>query len=73
LKRNTARALDRGFRQIKLHERTAEAVAVARGVTGFDIPLMVDTNCAWTPEEAQAQVTAMAASKPSGRGADLSA
>jgi len=64
LKRNTARALDRGFRQIKLHERTAEAVAIARGVTGFDIPLMVDTNCAWTPEEAQAQVTAMAASKP---------
>ena len=27
LKRNTARALDRGYRQIKLHERTPEAVA----------------------------------------------
>jgi L-alanine-DL-glutamate epimerase-like enolase superfamily enzyme len=30
LKRNTARALERGYRQIKLHERTPEAVAAAR-------------------------------------------
>ena len=46
IKRNTARALERGFRQIKLHERTPEAVAAAREATGPDIPLMVDTNCA---------------------------
>ena len=64
IKRNTARALERGFRYIKLHERTAEAVAAAREVTGPDIPLMVDTNCAWTPAEAEAAVTAMAPSKP---------
>jgi L-alanine-DL-glutamate epimerase-like enolase superfamily enzyme len=64
LKRNTARALERGYRYVKLHERTAEAVAVARAVTGPDIPLMVDTNCAWTPAEAEAAVAAMAASKP---------
>jgi L-alanine-DL-glutamate epimerase-like enolase superfamily enzyme len=64
LKRNTARALERGYRQIKLHERTPEAVAAARAVTGPDIPLMVDTNCAWTPAEAEAAVAAMAPSKP---------
>ena len=34
IKRNTARALERGFQQIKLHERTPEAVAAAREVTG---------------------------------------
>ena len=46
IKRNTARALERGYRHIKLHERTPEAAAAARDVTGPDIPLMVDTNCA---------------------------
>jgi L-alanine-DL-glutamate epimerase-like enolase superfamily enzyme len=64
LTRNTARALERGYRQIKLHERSAEAVAVARAVTGPDIPLMVDTNCAWTLPEAEAAVAAMASSRP---------
>ena len=64
IKRNTARALERGYRQIKLHERTAAAVAAAREVTGPDIPLMVDTNCAWTAAEAETAVTAMAPSKP---------
>ena len=64
IKRNTARALERGFRQVKLHERTPEAVAAARAVTGADIPLMVDTNCAWTPAEAEAAVAAMAPYKP---------
>ncbi len=64
IKRNTARALERGYRHIKLHERTAEAVAAAREVTGPDIPLMVDTNCAWTLAEAEAAVAAMAPYKP---------
>ena len=64
LKRNTARALERGYRHIKLHERTPEAVAIAREVTGADIPLMVDTNCAWTSTDAEAAVTAMAPFKP---------
>jgi L-alanine-DL-glutamate epimerase-like enolase superfamily enzyme len=64
IKRNSARALERGFRYIKLHERTAEAVATAREVTGPDIPLMVDTNCAWTPAEAETAVAAMAPYKP---------
>jgi L-alanine-DL-glutamate epimerase-like enolase superfamily enzyme len=64
IKRNTARALERGFRQIKLHERTAAAVGAAREVTGPDIPMMVDTNCAWTLAEAEAAVTALASYKP---------
>ena len=64
VKRNTARALERGYKHIKLHERTAEAVAAARGVTGPGIPIMVDTNCAWTPAQAEGPVAAMAPSKP---------
>ena len=64
IKRNTARALERGYRYVKLHERTPAAVAAAREVTGPDIPLMVDTNSAWTPAEAEAAVAAMAPYKP---------
>jgi L-alanine-DL-glutamate epimerase-like enolase superfamily enzyme len=64
VRRNVARALERGFRHLKLHERTADSVAAAREVAGPDIPVMVDTNCAWTPAEATAAVAAMAPSKP---------
>jgi L-alanine-DL-glutamate epimerase-like enolase superfamily enzyme len=64
LKRNTARALERGYRWIKLHERTTGAVAAAREEIGPDIPLMVDTNCAWTAAEAGAAIAAMAPLKP---------
>jgi L-alanine-DL-glutamate epimerase-like enolase superfamily enzyme len=64
VRRNVARALERGYRHIKLHERAADAVAAAREVAGPDIPIMVDTNCGWTPDEATAPVAAMAPSKP---------
>src|ERR1700722_2014403 len=64
LKRNIGRALDQGYRWIKLHERTPEAVAVARAATGPDIPLMVDTNCAWSLPDAEVAVAAMAPLKP---------
>jgi L-alanine-DL-glutamate epimerase-like enolase superfamily enzyme len=64
LKRNIGRALDQGYQWIKLHERTPEAVAIARNATGPQLPLMVDTNCAWTPAEAEAAVAAMAPMKP---------
>jgi L-alanine-DL-glutamate epimerase-like enolase superfamily enzyme len=64
VKRITARALERGYRHIKLHERTPEAVAAARSVTGPNIPIKVDTNCAWLPGEADAPVAAMKASNP---------
>ena len=64
VKRNTARALERGYRHIKLHERTAEAVAAAREVAGPAIPIKVDTNCGWTPSEAEQPVLAMKPSNP---------
>ena len=59
VKRITARALERGYRHIKLHERTAEALKAAREVAGPDIPIKVDTNCGWLPGEADAPVAAM--------------
>jgi len=64
VKRNTARALERGYKHIKLHERTPEAVAAARSVTGPNIPIKVDTNCGWTPAEAEQPVLAMKPSNP---------
>jgi L-alanine-DL-glutamate epimerase-like enolase superfamily enzyme len=64
VRRNVGRALQRGYRYIKLHERSADSVAAARDVAGPDIPIMVDTNCGWTPAEATAAVAAMAPSKP---------
>jgi L-alanine-DL-glutamate epimerase-like enolase superfamily enzyme len=59
VKRNPARALERGYRHIKLHEKTTEAVAAARATTGPGVPLMVDVNCAWLPEAAHDAVMAM--------------
>ncbi|MEA2872087.1 MAG: hypothetical protein QOH67_2063 [Hyphomicrobiales bacterium] len=59
VKRNTARALERGYRQIKLHEKTTEAVAATRETTGPGIPIMVDVNCAWAPDAAYDAVMAM--------------
>ena len=59
VKRNTARALERGYRHIKLHEKTTEAVAASRETCGPTVPLMVDTNCAWSPEAARDAVMAM--------------
>ena len=59
VKRNTARALERGYRHIKLHEKTPEAVAAARAAAGANIPIMVDTNCAWLPDAAYDAVMAM--------------
>ncbi|MBK5960456.1 mandelate racemase [Rhodoplanes elegans] len=56
------RALGAGFSQIKLHERTVAAVEAARAAAGPDVPIMVDTNCAWRPDEAAAPVAAMAQS-----------
>lgn len=64
LARNTTRALEHGYRQIKLHEKTADAVRVSREAIGPDVPLMVDTNCAWTAAEAQPAVAAMAPYNP---------
>jgi L-alanine-DL-glutamate epimerase-like enolase superfamily enzyme len=42
------RAVDQGYRDIKLHEITVPEVAAARQAIGADVRLMVDTNCPWT-------------------------
>lgn len=61
---NVSRAIDAGYSQIKLHEKTAEAVRAARHVMGDAMPLMVDTNCAWTADAAAGMVRQMQASNP---------
>ena len=44
--------LSRGYKHVKLHERTVEATAAARAALGDRFPLMLDTNCTWTPAQA---------------------
>ena len=60
----TTQALGEGYTEIKLHERTAEALAAVRRSTGPGVPIMVDTNCAWTPAEAPDAIHAMRAYDP---------
>jgi len=54
-----SRARDEGYAEIKLHERTADALAAVRRAVGPRVPVMVDTNCAWVPGQAEARITAM--------------
>ncbi len=60
----TAQALNQGYTEIKLHEKTATALAAARAEAGPEIPIMVDTNCAWLPSEAPAAITEMVPLNP---------
>ncbi len=50
--RYAAEAVARGYKAIKLHEHLADTIAPGRAAVGPDIALMVDTNCAWPPDEA---------------------
>jgi L-alanine-DL-glutamate epimerase-like enolase superfamily enzyme len=52
LKRVLGIAGSRGYRAFKLHEKTVEAVAVARDVVGPKTQLMLDCNCAFLSDEA---------------------
>jgi L-alanine-DL-glutamate epimerase-like enolase superfamily enzyme len=58
--RNAARAMERGYARIKLHEITVSEVAAARKAIGAGTPLMVDTNCPWSADEAIAMARALA-------------
>jgi D-galactarolactone cycloisomerase len=49
----TRLSLQQGYRWIKLHEKRVPEVRAAREAAGSDIPIMVDVNCPWTPEEAR--------------------
>ena len=42
----------RGFRHIKLHEHTVDAVKAAREAIGADVALMNDVNCPWSVAQA---------------------
>jgi L-alanine-DL-glutamate epimerase-like enolase superfamily enzyme len=44
--------VERGFRHIKLHEHSVEAVKAAREGAGAGIAIMNDTNCPWTVAQA---------------------
>lgn len=57
--RNTAAARARGYRHVKLHEVTREAVLAARAAAP-DAALMLDVNCAWTPPLARDMAAALA-------------
>ena len=50
---HTRQALAQGYRYIKLHETEEPEVKAARETAGASVPIMVDTNCPWTPEEAR--------------------
>jgi D-galactarolactone cycloisomerase len=51
--RNAAAAAAQGYRYIKLHEITREAVLVAKAACEAERPqIMLDVNCAWTVSEA---------------------
>lgn len=52
--KNSAAAWESGYRYIKLHEVTREAVLAAKAAIGADAKLMLDTNCPWTVEQAVA-------------------
>lgn len=49
----TALALAQGYRHVKLHEFAAPEIGAARETAGPDVPIMVDVNCPWTPEQAR--------------------
>jgi L-alanine-DL-glutamate epimerase-like enolase superfamily enzyme len=57
--RNTADAYARGYRHIKLHEVTRDAVLAARSAAP-DAAIMLDVNCAWTPPVARAMAASLA-------------
>jgi L-alanine-DL-glutamate epimerase-like enolase superfamily enzyme len=56
--RYTEQALERGYRDIKLHQIDVPSVQAAREAAGPDIAITIDTNCPWTVDEAIAMAHA---------------
>jgi L-alanine-DL-glutamate epimerase-like enolase superfamily enzyme len=44
---NTARAVEQGYRHVKLHEVTRSSVLAATAAAAGNAAIMLDTNCAW--------------------------
>lgn len=57
--RNTAEARAQGYRHIKLHEVTRDAVLAAKSAAP-DAAIMLDVNCAWTPPVARDMAASLA-------------
>jgi D-galactarolactone cycloisomerase len=49
--RVAGKAVERGYKHVKLHEHSVEMVAAARRAVGPGVSLMVDTNCYWDDPE----------------------
>jgi L-alanine-DL-glutamate epimerase-like enolase superfamily enzyme len=49
----TAKAVAEGYASVKLHEIDVTQVRAAREAGGADLELTVDTNCPWTPLQAE--------------------
>ncbi|MBX6744676.1 MAG: mandelate racemase/muconate lactonizing enzyme family protein [Acetobacteraceae bacterium] len=45
--KNTAEAIARGYRHIKLHEVSLDCIRAAREAAPAEVPLMLDINCHW--------------------------
>ncbi|WP_158816896.1 mandelate racemase/muconate lactonizing enzyme family protein [Methylocapsa sp. S129] len=54
------RAVDEGYRAIKLHEVELDLIRAARDAVGPHFTLMADTNCPWTAEEARDNARSLA-------------
>jgi D-galactarolactone cycloisomerase len=52
VRKNSAKAVERGYRDVKLHEIGVAEIASAREAIGPDIALTVDASCAWTVPQA---------------------
>ncbi len=52
VRRNSAKAVARGYTNVKVHEIGAAEIAAAREAIGPDIVLTVDASCAWTLPQA---------------------
>jgi L-alanine-DL-glutamate epimerase-like enolase superfamily enzyme len=50
--KNSAKAVERGYKNIKLHEIGVAEISSAREAIGPDIVLTVDASCAWTVPQA---------------------
>ena len=53
VREETRRAVDAGFRSLKLHETDLSVIRAGRMEVGGDVELMVDVNCAWTLAQAR--------------------
>jgi L-alanine-DL-glutamate epimerase-like enolase superfamily enzyme len=52
VRRNSEKAVERGYKDVKLHEIGVAEITAARDAIGDDIALTVDASCAWTLPQA---------------------